>query len=905
MKQIILCSFICILLFFNVFSYVPIACYDKILEDDSRISESHNQTLFRIVRDGWGIAHVFAETDYGAFQGAGYATAQDRMYQMHRNRRAVQGRLAEFQGDQRIFSENQIHSIIEQDKYMRYIGFYRYAEQVAQNLNEKTQQALEAYSSGINKYINDTKDQLIFLFDGEIPEQWTPVDCIAIWDRFGDYFSSFPKSEVKQLHLFEELVDRIGYENAILEMTKKRIVDNSAATVCYEDFDAETIQAIFNYANNNTNPPSGSSLFYELPEIPKMSHAWVIGGNKSDSGSAILHSDPQTKVSIPSIWYEIHIQGETFDARGIGIAGCPGFLVGWNRDVAWGATALGADQSDLYRLEMVDVNKYKYDNTTHTMNISDDIIKVKAGRELPVQIKKTILGPVVTDLLDDVYPGEEYVLVALPQWDKRNHSVEALIEMLDSNDVFSFHSSIQTYRTPSIHCIFGDSKGNIGYSVMAGIPLRSLKSPMAGSIAQNGSSSQYAWVELVPYAVLPHVFNPDSGLLFTANHLPVGDWYPIPLHLGTGGTGDTSRSWRLRELLVETGKTLFTYEDVFLIHYDDVDPQRRSIVEIGLYLRDAQGVPLSRSANDALNHLEAWLNNGAHCDVSEPFYAAAHHMNLYFRDDQWSLLTSVYGSGNGGLCYFLKKMISQIKDDTQYLFNESEIEFFDFVLASGYNTAIYLYGDNPNDWMEKFRKHGPGKLSIEFFNTLEDFGSIDPALDKTYYIQKVNGDCIGGQMGHSYSQSVNLADIDSSKAILPVGISEDPSNQHFLDQENIWLNLIMRSAPLLESAIDYESPQITILSPTNALYVFNVRLIPLPMPWILGSHTIEVDASDESSGVNRVEFYIDEELKSVTLIEPFNYRWNEFGRGKFNIEIIAFDNGGNHKKEKITLMKIV
>ena len=149
------------------------------------IQNSPKSNKYEIIRDKWGIAHIISDTDEGAFFGAGYATAQDRIFQMHRNRRAVQGRLAELIGDTNDNSLLQL--IIEQDKYMRHIGLYRYAKQISQKLDDKYKIALNAYCNGVNQFIAENQNSLSDLFDGEIPEDWTIADCIASWDRLGDY----------------------------------------------------------------------------------------------------------------------------------------------------------------------------------------------------------------------------------------------------------------------------------------------------------------------------------------------------------------------------------------------------------------------------------------------------------------------------------------------------------------------------------------------------------------------------------------------------------------------------------------------------------------------------------------------------------------------------------------------
>lgn len=206
-----------------------------------------------IIRDTWGIPHVFAHTDRGAFYGAGYATAADRMYQMHRMRRVIQGRLAELVG--LMHSGNK--TTADQDANMRHRAFYKYAQRRAANLDPETLAMLEAYSDGVNRYIRDHQDELLYLFDGEVPEPWTPADCLAIWDRIADFFSGFPADEARLLHEFEELEREHGREEAIRRMTPKRIYDEDAAVVKREDLDPKLIAEMEEYARQHSKCEGG------------------------------------------------------------------------------------------------------------------------------------------------------------------------------------------------------------------------------------------------------------------------------------------------------------------------------------------------------------------------------------------------------------------------------------------------------------------------------------------------------------------------------------------------------------------------------------------------------------------------------------------------------------------------
>ena len=132
---------------------------------------------------------------------------------------------------------------------------------------------------------------------------------------------------------------------------------------------------------------------------PKFSHAWVVGGSRTTTGAAVLVSDPQPPVRNPSLWMEFHLSGQTFNARGVGVPGSPGLLIGFNRHVAWGLTAMGADQADLFRLQTdpQHPNEYRWNGQWRKMDVRTERIKVKRGADIELTVRKTHLGPVVSE----------------------------------------------------------------------------------------------------------------------------------------------------------------------------------------------------------------------------------------------------------------------------------------------------------------------------------------------------------------------------------------------------------------------------------------------------------------------------------------------------------------------------
>jgi penicillin amidase len=259
-----------------------------------------------------------------------------------------------------------------------------------------------------------------------------------------------------------------------------------------EDTNAALLTEIQDYLSSNGYSNDTTMSTSQTEDPPKASHAWVISGNRTTTGSAILHSDPQITIYSPSIWYEFHIAGGEFDARGIGVAGAPGMLIGWNRNIAWGATAAKGDVVDLYRLEInpQNPNEYLFDGAYKTMEIYNEEITLNNGAKVPIQSRNTVFGPVVTSLLSDS-ESEEYAMQHSEVYNSSLCSLTSMIQLMKADDYQSFRNAIENYMSPSKHMIYGDKNGNIAYQLLSGIPLRSAEYPFFGQVAQPGNSSAY------------------------------------------------------------------------------------------------------------------------------------------------------------------------------------------------------------------------------------------------------------------------------------------------------------------------------------------------------------------------------------------------------------------------------
>jgi penicillin G amidase len=764
-----------------------------------------------VLRDEWGIPHVFADTDAGAFYGLGYATAEDRGFQMTYSLRLVQGRLSEFVGEVRHL--NRRETSVEHDRRMRMFGFYRSAQRVVEGLGASTLSLLQAYCDGVNASFTERGDDLhpLFAQTGLKPEPWTPADCLASWWQLGQFFATDGTRDLLAARqgmsgapaAGARGVEGVGGrgERGDLPLVRPSGVeemppDDAAAVVKRRDVSPDWVEQVQEFARRHGLTPGG-----EGGGGPRFSHAWVVGGRRTTTGSAVLVSDPQTPVRNPSLLYEFHICGRTFNARGVGVAGSPILLIGFSNRVAWGVTALGADQADLFQLEtsMERPDQYRFDGAWRRMTVHREVIRVKGGDPVELRVRETHLGPVATEFCF-AQPGEpEVALKRIPLCETDRDTIEGAIAMLRARDVWAFDAALSGWRFPSANMVFGDREGNIGYRAVGAIPLRSRLDATFGRAAQPGHGRGQDWQGMVPAQLMPGVINPAAGLLYSGNHRPVESWYPIPLGAMTGGGGDTLRSWRLRERLEERDR--FTPEEVRTVHFDTVNPARRDIVRLGLHLRDVVGRGLSEDARRALEWLEPWLSAGASSSLAVEGSALALELNTFFRI-MTTDLAQVYGGGESGLAYFLKTTVARIAREPRAELTASAAGFIEGSLATAWRSAREKYGPEPEDWNVRAREALQSQR-LGYYEGLHGFPGLDARMGVTVPALVVSdAGVIGCQTAQSYTQWVPLHDPDQAESLLPVGQSERPGHATRTSTLAMWGEGRLHPAPLSREAVE-------------------------------------------------------------------------------------------------------
>jgi len=763
-----------------------------------------------VVRDARGVPHIYASDLESAMYGLGWATAEDRLFQMDFSRRWTRGSLAEW------FGAGDAGAIVQMDRYQRVLGFRQFAEQVVDQLPTDVRAVLEAYARGVNDFVARPEFTLppgyasigVQKFD-----PWTPADSLLAWDRLTQIFGGNDMDGE-----LEQLAQCRSPQGCVKDPSCPSVIDEAAAIV------------------PDPSLASNADAEWTRPDHPmKASHAWVVSGKHTTTGLPVLHSDPQTLVRAPSVWYEWHVSAGDVDARGVGVAGAPVFLIFWNQHIAQGLTAAGGDVTDLFQIEPTSDGKgYVVDGQVEPFSLRSETIQVKGGAPVSFDVQTTRFGPVVNSLTKADTGGALFAQRHVNLWKQDDHSVVGALRMLQAKNLTEYRAALEHWFAPGANALYADAEGHTAYHPLIAIPKRAPHAAYPGwhgRVPQDGTKSANDWGAALSADERPHVIDPAQGYLFSGNHLSVGKWFPY--YTGLAGTGDTDRSLRLRFLLAQRlhkapgagppkpwdpvdPASKMTPEDVLAIHTDagsDIVRLYRDALDV-LDKKGLLGIANGAEAGKAqafLGALKLWKNA---FDNSDPLTPAARwvagNTPGKFRAQHYPEVACKWGGAQGGLSFFLKSFEQGLVDPSQ----EAK-KFLIETAAAGWD-AVSQPGE-PSTWTAPTKTFSV-EYQVNFFCKLDaSLGGC--ALDSTQsFPVSLVDDVIGSiwsQAGNSYSQWVNLADVEGSKAILPPGVSEDPASATFKINVEAWKSGTLAPAPMSRAAVDVGAMSTTKLSYTK------------------------------------------------------------------------------------------
>ncbi|MCA9116169.1 MAG: penicillin acylase family protein, partial [Planctomycetaceae bacterium] len=472
----------------------------------------------RLRRDAHGIPHISAAQTEDLFFAFGVAMAEDRLFQLDWLRRKASGRLAEIVGCEGL----------ESDRVARTVGLRRIATAEWPRLTAEVQQILTAFSAGINSVISRAGDQLPIEFAllDYTPEEWTPIDSLAIECEFRWYLTGrFPVICLPELAR-RTLGDGPLYREFLLG-------EADAESILPRDFYPER--------QTTTIEPVGSAL--NDPDSHTGSNNWAVAGRFTASGGPMVASDPHIAFEAVSCWYEARLSGAGYQVAGMAYAGMPAIMFGRNQHVAWSITNNICSLRDLYqeRTTADHPDCFEYDGQYEPARTLRETISIRdaAPEELTVTFSRN--GPVV----DAILPPEarETGPVTL-KWlgSYEGGWLTALLAMDRATTAAEFRTALRPWHVPTFCVVFGDVHGDIGLQTTGRIPIRT----RLERAFRRGWDPADAWQGLLPFEDMPGGINPERGWLATANHRLADADYPWPLH-GCWTSGH--RGVRLRQMI--------------------------------------------------------------------------------------------------------------------------------------------------------------------------------------------------------------------------------------------------------------------------------------------------------------------------------------------------------------------
>ncbi len=459
------------------------------------------QAPVEVVRDRWGVPHIYATNDADLFFAQGWVTAQDRLFQMEVFRRTGRGTLSEIFGK----------ATVEADQFLRTVGLFRAATAEVDQLDAPSREMLEAYARGVNAYIESARDRLPveFALLGAQPGPWEPVDSIALGKMMALDLGANWQSEL----LRSALVAKFGEDgardlapgypaDAPLIVPGAQVDLDLATALLALDQRVQAVRSIDSQSVGSNN--------------------WVVAGAKTATGKPLLANDPHLGIRMPALWYEVHLQSPGLNVSGASLPGAPGVVIGHNERIAWGMTNLGADVQDLYveRINPDNPRQYLFGGRWEDFQVLREEITVKGEREPLVQeVLISRHGP----LLNGVVKGLGQPLAL--RWTALipTQVLRSVLMLNKAGSWSEFHEALRYFAVPGQNFVYADVDGNIGYQFTGMVPIRAKGNGLA---PVPGWTGEYEWTGFIPYDQVPTLYNPPSGIIATANNKVVGDDYP-------------------------------------------------------------------------------------------------------------------------------------------------------------------------------------------------------------------------------------------------------------------------------------------------------------------------------------------------------------------------------------------
>jgi penicillin amidase len=603
---------------------IYIALRSSLPQLDGEIAVAGIGAAAAIERDAAGTPTIKAASRRDLAYATGLAHAQDRFFQMDLMRRVAAGELAELLGA----------GLVDTDRRLRIHAFRKVAKQVVSGASPVQRGILDAYAAGANAALG-AAPPWEYLLLRSTPVRWTPEDSVLC--AFSMYLSlndSSGAAELARSQLRESLPPRFfAFMHPLGTEWDAPIVGGTwrpPPVPGPEVFDLRSAQF---RAAALASPPSRLAL-QEEPVVG--SNSWVVAGSRAANGAALLANDMHLGLRLPHVWYRARLIVTGTEARdlvGVTLPGLPVLIVGSNGKVAWGYTNTHGDWTDLVVVETDPAHptQYRVGETSEPFEVRQEIIRVRNGDPVPIEVKATRWGPIVGfDAEGDGGVAGRSLALA---WTAHDASATNL-DMLDferSASVPELLDAANRAGTPVQNIVAADAQGHIGYSIMGRVPVRSNYDSTVPASWRAAGTGWTGWRKPAEY---PRVIDPPAGHIWTANTRTVDaeTWLAF---MGDGDPDIGARAAQIRDGLFALDEA--TAADMVKIQLDDRALFLVRWRDLLLELLEGDAVANRPARQQVRDLVQKW---SAHAAVNDAGYRIVRAFRLQVRKDVFDVLTA-------------------------------------------------------------------------------------------------------------------------------------------------------------------------------------------------------------------------------------------------------------------------